>query len=124
MTTETESLEALHLWLATDLPELRHGLAEAAKTLPTWHEGRYLTDEEKERGWVPNVSTDALLEALRKRGVSEVTFSLADDSTRTVCSLDSFKAKGFKEAIGRSAVAETLPEALCRAARKALEAAS
>ena len=108
MTTQApETLEALHLWLATELPELR---------LYSRH------DVTSSGSWFPNVSTDALLEALRRQGRSEVKFSMATDSTRTVCSIDSFLAKGFEEAIATSGVADTLHEALCRVARKALEA--
>ncbi len=123
MTTETESLEALHLWLATELPELRDGLEYLEKV----HEdigGIFFTEAQVERGWVPNVTTDALLEALRAHGVQRVVIFLTDpalgpgnpERTRVL-----LMQRGSSEPF---AGAETAHEALCRAARKALEAAS
>lgn len=119
MTTETESLEALHLWLAERLPELRFIVTKSGD----W--GDRIPPSMKDhvaRGWAPNVTTDALLEALRAQGITEVKFSMADQTTTTICSLDAYKATSFEDGVGRTSVAATLHTALCRAARKALEA--
>ena len=118
MTTAVESLEALHLWLATELPELRLTLLEAYRPPSDY------SDSDIERGWVPNVATDTLLEALRERGWKEIGFGFGfrphatepDLVPAVRCSLD----KGLTE-VPTHASGPTPFEALCRAARKALE---
>ena len=114
MTTETESIEALHLWLATELRELRLP-AEEWDGVPAEY-----PDAAVSRGWTPNVTTDALLEALRPLGW--VThFTTYQTLPQIICYLTDSLELWAKEV---SADGDTPHEALCRAARKALEAAS
>ena len=136
MTTETESLEALHLWLATRLLELRrpvnhavpqggpfNGQAMDFGLLPSGEpDGSREHCACGERGWQPNVTTDALLEALRQRYVSGET-PLSVEIGLGYIAIDVFGDVYEKIREGWD---EERPvhEALCRAARKALEAAS
>ena len=129
-TTETESIEALHLWLATELSELRRqchclgypGQVGYGYVTDCWACFRANAHEPKcdcdSRGWVPNVETDALLEALRARDdqYAEVDF-IGGSAVWTV----SILTRDEKQHLANGATAH---EALCRAARKALEAAS
>ena len=134
MTTETESLEALHLWLATELPELRSPLGfhlhPDVQTNDLSGTARNMSCEEAGcPGWQPNVSTDALLEALRDT-CDEVRFRVKRSEgtyrarlCRLIDTLDGPDAAPYPVVIAQ-ADGETAHEALCRAARKALEAAS
>ena len=103
MTTQEE----LHLALAERLPELRLTLLEAYRQPVDY------SDAEIERGWVPNVTTDALLEALRAQGWHNVVFTFG---SVVICWLDKSPAITH-----RHSSADTIHEALCRAALKALE---
>ena len=119
MTTAVESLEALHLWLAEKLPELRrleggmhlhpdvqlHGRSGTARNMPCEEAGC--------PGWLTNVTTDALLEALRAQGWHNVVFTFG---SVVICWLDKSPAITH-----RHSSADTIHEALCRAALKALE---
>ena len=112
MTTETETLSALHLWLAERLEELRAPFGGTVwSTAPEW-----ATAGSQSRGWVPNVTTDGLLEAMRVAHMGEVLFDLpGDDETEWTIFLNGNSLP--------TASATTPHEALCRAARKALDAA-
>ena len=103
MTTAVESLEALHLWLATELPSLRK---------PDWRKYDY---ETKERGWVPDVETDGLDGALMELGY-HVSRAKVNDEYRTLYSWPDDSSRS------RMAYGATAHESACRAARKALEA--
>ena len=103
MTTAVESLEALHLWLATELPELRRYSRKAS----------HFNSEGSPQYWVPNVETDALLEALRAQGWPLGNWAMSE--SHSTVSVDD----GDRQRHGQ---APTFHEALCRAARKALEA--
>ena len=119
MTTETESIAALHLWLATKMPELQQKCAgNDLRDAPAHHGNRYEHAGGGDcgcggRGWLPNVTTDALLEALPHAW--RITYNYDNIEIRRGPSLDSVILAGVK---GRD------NEALCRAARKALETAS
>ncbi len=102
VTTAVESLEALHLWLAERLMELRLVAEEADAASVVW------SAEEWERGWVPNVTTDGLLEALGGKFVRIHTLEGIASCRVTVGA--TYEGRG-----------KTPHEALCRAARKALE---
>ena len=114
MTTQTETLESVHLFLAARLPELQ-------RECPN-HDNRgrgFPCFCDQEEGWVPNVTTDGLLEALATKGWRNVTytFEVAEEKVvRVVCFID--KSPGAAYKVGE---APTTFEALCRAARKALE---
>ena len=128
-TTETESREALHLWLAERLSELQekcrncggfgrgiyHREVFLGKPWPIRQPDMHVCPKCFERGWMPNVSTDALLEALARKGMERV--NLLGGHHWSAEFLDFGEVKGY----GAGA---TPFEALCRAARKALEAAS
>lgn len=112
MTTETETLEALHLWLAEKLPKLRESCTCFGRDRGAGAGTHAVCDG---RGWVPNVSTDGLFEAMSRLGwMGELQGSPY---------LAQFRSGG-DTAIEGHAEGTTPLEALCRAARKALEAAS
>ena len=103
MTTAVESLEALHLLLATELSELRDY-------------DRFDFDiPSGSRGWVPNVTTDAIDGALMERGY-HVSRAKVNDEYRTLYSWPDDSSRS------RMAYGATAHESACRAARKALEA--
>ena len=114
MTVQTETLEALHRWLAERLPELRRVYqthAQRADGQPDEHSSY----------WLPNVTTDGLLEALSQRGWAPIwglertnTHGTASDTPRWYCALDR-QGPGIAKA-----EAPTPHEALCRAAKQAL----
>ena len=94
MTTETESLSDVVLWLATKMPALRAGTCPCAphctdvETCATCAGGHFAVCARCQgRGWVPNVSLEGLLEALGCEitpgtdGVAEALFvGLATDT--------------------------------------------
>ena len=112
MTTETESLEARHLWLAERLDLWVTASVTGSENLASFSTSR-----------VPNVTTDGLLEALSAAGWAIWGFErtrtdgTAPDTPRWYCALDR-QSGGVAKAEGY-----TPHDALCRAARKALEAA-
>ena len=129
MTTETETLEALHLWLAERL-NLRRVCpcdpdctdVETCATCAANHLA--VCAQCHGRRWLPEgVTTDGLLEALRTQGISRVTIFMTDPKSgpglpdRTRVHL--LPLRGQVEPWGGG---DRFHEALCRAARKALEA--
>lgn len=119
------NLEELHLWLAERLPELR--LQCFAQPPSKRHPQCCRADDSRtECGWVPNVTTDALLEALRRCGFTEVRVRFL---THGRCGVhlsrsphEDEEAIPFYTGVG---VYDVSPhEALCRAAKKALDASS
>ena len=119
MTTEVESIEALHLWLAEKLPALR--LTKHSKLCPEY--GRAVKHDHHPitfcRGWVPDVTTDALLEALPRALESQYSgFGIGwcerDDGVDLALNSDEVPVWVH---------GADFHEALCRAARKALEGA-
>lgn len=109
MTTKTETLEELHLALAERLPELQLPLLEAYRRPSDY------SDAAIERGWVPNVTTDGLLEALFKRFPDA---SLVIERTELSIEKNVVDGDWLVEGLWKG----THHEALCRAALKALEA--
>lgn len=72
MTTEIESLEAVHLWIAERLPQLRATITHVTDesisvSFPDGTMGGMTIGDNPvdiARGWVPNVTTDGLLQIL------------------------------------------------------------
>ena len=124
MTTDTETRDAIHLFLAERLPELRNTrcwcggagrraisfliLDEYVRTDADYEECRGCQG----RGWVPNVTMDGLLEALPR----EWTVTFAAGTTYIDVPGRSYGFTDRWEATGRNL------DALCAAAKKALEA--
>jgi len=123
MTTETESLEALHLWLAERLPELQHrrhsmGCSEYGRAVKHDHAPNDLCS-----CWVPNVTTDALLEVLSGKWPLTLAWypKSAVDEAHWQAIVFTVNEDGSGHD-GPSGNGTTAHEALCRVAKRALEA--
>ena len=112
-----QTLEEVELWLAVNFPELREIQSKRTTSLA------FDTYEEIARGWVPNVTTDGLLEALtgyKWQFRVEIRRSCPSYSESTVF-LHRNWCDGEPDDWHVRSTSPTTHEALCRAAQKALE---
>jgi hypothetical protein len=133
----TETLEELHLWLATRLPELReigaHAKCKRYKVPHCWVTKdpewimlgeRFMPHRNcRGQGWMPNITTNKLLPELLFSGWI-VEFAKRDRDMTVTLSRD-WDDDGEPSQVSPVLVQNTsLPLALCRAAKLALEASA
>ena len=118
---EKETAREVQDWLTEKVPEFRNYLSDEMKKLWVQDMGG------PEREYIPNITTDGLLEALATKGLRVVAFMLEDgerfvEVNGPMVSLH-IETGHVTYATYAEAHGATLHEALCRAAKLALEAA-